>query len=112
MNTATRRRKWPRGTWMKLISAERLTAFVGAEPDKKMSRRMLASLVPCHPSFIDHLTSGRKTSCEPKTAQRIAEVLGVPLEILFDPNVPTSAPSTAKQSSVRSSRAKTLAGAR
>lgn len=110
MSVASRRRRWPRGTWMKLISAERLTAFLGTEPDKKMSRRQLASLVPCHPSFIDHLTSGRKTSCEPRTAQRIAEVLGVPLEILFDPKIPTSGRSITKQSS--DSRRKVLAGAR
>lgn len=79
------RRRYPKGTYMQLISAERLRSFVGPEPEKKMSGRRLARAIEKHASFIDHLLSGRSKSCKPVTAQRIAEALDVPLEILFVP---------------------------
>lgn len=85
----THRRRWPKGTYMQLISAERLRSFVGPEPEKKMSGRRLARYIDKHPSFIDHLLSGRSTTCLPLTAQRIAEALEVPLDILFVPRAPS-----------------------
>lgn len=92
-----RYRRWPRGTWMRLISAERLRAFVGPEPDKKMSQRKLARYSDTHPSFINHLTSGRRKSCEPRTAELIAEALDVPLSVLFVPEVARSATASDNQ---------------
>lgn len=93
MTTATRLRpppkRWPKGTWMKLASAELLRAFVGPEENKKTSGRRLARAAGCHPSFIDHLLAGRKSSCTPVMAQRIAEVLEVPVEVLFVPSIPS-----------------------
>jgi len=80
---------------MRLISPDRLRAFVGPEPDKKISGRKLALRIGKHPSMIDHLLSGRCTSCKQSTAVEISEVLGVPLEILFDPKMPTSTRRTA-----------------
>lgn len=68
---------------MRLKSAELLRAFVGPEPHKKMSARRLALNVQCHPSFIDHLLAGRRSSCTPKVARRISEALEVPVEALF-----------------------------
>lgn len=76
--------RWPKGTFMKLKSRELLRAIVGPEPEKKMSGRRLARCAGVHPSFIDHLLAGRRSSCEPKTAQRIAEALDVPMPLLFD----------------------------
>jgi hypothetical protein len=102
MHTVTRlRRRWPKGTWMRLKSPELLRAFVGdplKDASKRMSGRQLAKYVDVHPSFIDHLLAGRRTSCEPGTAERIAEVLGVPLNVLFDPKVPTTARQTVQHS--------------
>lgn len=99
-----RSRRWPKGTWMRLISAGRLRAFVGPEPGKKMSARRLALRVinpetgrPISASFIDHLLAGRKTSCTPKVAERIAEALEVPIDILFDPRAPSGARPVTKQ---------------
>lgn len=92
-----RYRRWPRGTWMRLASAERLRSFVGSEPDKKMSQRKLARYAGVHPSFINHLTSGRRKSCEPRTAELIAEALEVPLEILFVPEPSSSGAPSAQQ---------------
>jgi hypothetical protein len=39
--------------------------------------------------MIDHLVDGRKSSCTPKLAERIAEALDVPLPVLFVASVPT-----------------------
>lgn len=81
-------KRWPKGTWMRLQSTERLRAFVGPEDDKKLSQRQLARYAGVHTSFINHLTSGRRNSCTPLVATRIAEAVGVPLEILFVPEPP------------------------
>lgn len=80
-------KRWPKGTWMKLKDRDVLRAFVG--PAKKMSGRRLAKYAEVHPSFIDHLLSGRRQSCTPRTAQLIAEALDVPLGVLFDPTAPS-----------------------
>jgi len=80
----TRYRRRPKGTWMRLRSPQLLRAFVGPEPDKKMSGRKLARYIDKHPSFIDHLLTGRCRSCKPLTADRIAEALGVPTDVLFE----------------------------
>lgn len=93
----TYRRRWPKGTYMRLISAERLRSFVGPEGSKKMSGRRLARAIGKHPSFIDHLLAGRSSTCRPVTAQRIAEALEVPLEILFVPTAPSVAQESTKQ---------------
>lgn len=79
-------KRWPKGTWMRLVSAERLRSFVGPEQSKKMSGRRLARYANIHSSFIDHLLSGRRRSCTPKVATRIAEALEVPLDVLFAPS--------------------------
>lgn len=93
-------RRWPKGTWMKLKSPELLRAFVGPEHSKRMSGRKLARIIEKHPSFIDHLLAGRRRSCEPKTANRIAEALGVPVEILFEVHMSSAEQSTGKQKAV------------
>jgi hypothetical protein len=81
-------RRWPKGTWMRLVSRDILRAFVGPEDTKKISGRKLARAAGCHPSFIDHLLTGRRRSCTPVMANRIAEVLAVPVEVLFTPEIP------------------------
>ncbi len=97
---ATRFKRRPKGTWMKLRSPQLLEAFIGPEPGKKMSGRQLARYVEVHPSFIDHLKKGRSTSCRPKVADRIAEALGVPTTVLFEER-----PSSRERSSDKSSAA-------
>lgn len=92
--------RWPKGTYMRLVSKEALKAFLitqqdieahksGAPIPHKMTQRGLADRIGVHPSFINHLTSGRRKQCEPETAARISEVLQVPVEILFVPLVST-----------------------
>lgn len=81
-------RRWPKGTWMRLQSPATLKALMG---QKRFSLERLARYAGCSKSFISHLTSGRKTTCTPELAQRIAEALEVPLEILFMPSLSSDA---------------------
>ena len=85
---------------MKLKSKELLRAFLltkedldahrkGKPVEQKMSQRYLAEKVQVHPSFINHLTSGRRKSCDPRTAESIAEALGVPVSVIFTPVEPS-----------------------
>lgn len=73
-------RRWPKGTWMRLQSADTLKALM-AQRDISMGR--LARYAGCSKSFISHLTAERKSTCSPALAERIAEALEVPLELLF-----------------------------
>lgn len=82
---------------MQLVSTERLRSFVGPEPEKKMSQRKLARYAGTNPSFINHLTAGRRKSCTPRTAELIAEALEVPLDVLFVPEVASTTTSFGKE---------------
>jgi len=94
---ATRYRRRPKGAWMRLRSADLLKAVVGPEREKKMSARQLARAAGTHPSFINHLTSGRSSSCTPKVAHRISDALGVPTDFLFEERVSTTERETGKR---------------
>lgn len=76
-------KRWPRGTWMRLQSADTLKALI---KQRNLSLDRMARYAGCSKSFISHLTAGRKTTCTPKLAIRIAEALDVPLELLFVPS--------------------------
>lgn len=81
---------------MKLTSANTLRALM---EQKDFSRRRLARYCGLASSgMIDHLLSGRRTSCSPRLAQRIVEALDVPLSVLFVPKVPSSTRHIAKRS--------------
>lgn len=79
-----RRRRWPKGTWMKLASSDMLKVTMER---RRCSHEQLARWAGCSRGFISHLTSGRKTSCTPDLAERIAEALDVDLSLLFVPKV-------------------------
>lgn len=87
------RRKWPKGTWMKLTSAETLKALM---KDRNYSQERLARYAGCSKSFISHLTSGRKGSCSSELADRISEALHLPTEVLFVPGESTDGRSFPK----------------
>ena len=86
-NVVALRRRWPKGTFMRLKDPETFRQFVGPEDGKKMSGRTLARYTGVHPSFISHLLAGRRRTCTPVIASRIAEALEVPMTILFDPSI-------------------------
>lgn len=73
-------RRWPKESWMKLTSAATLRALMD---QRGFSMSRLGRYAGCSKSFIAHLCSGRKTTCTPQLAERIAEALEVPLDILF-----------------------------
>lgn len=54
-----------------------------------LSHAGLAREAGCSKSFIDHLAVGRKTGASPELAERIAEALSVPLDVLFVPETST-----------------------
>lgn len=83
----TYRKRWPRGTWMRLRSPDTLRALMKQD---NFSLGRLAVYSSCSKGFISHLLSGRRSSCSPKLAVRIAEALNVPLEVLFEAKASTS----------------------
>lgn len=84
MNT---RKRWPKGTWMRLRSADTLRALMA---QSNMSLGILAELAGCSKGFISHLLAGRRNSCGPDLAKRISAVLHVPLDVLFEAKQSTS----------------------
>jgi transcriptional regulator with XRE-family HTH domain len=56
------------------------------DPRRNFSMARLARYSGCSKSFISHLVAGRKTTCTPELAERIAEALEVPVTLLFVPS--------------------------
>lgn len=79
-----RRRRWPKGTWMRLESGEILRAWMRR---RRVSERTLARYAGCSRAMIGHLLHERKTTCTPQLAERIAEALDVELSSLFTPKM-------------------------
>lgn len=76
------RRRWPKGTWMRLTSGKVLRGLMDA---KHLSNADVALSAKVGRTFISALVNERRTSCTPVVAERIAERLQVPLEVLFAP---------------------------
>lgn len=83
---------------MRLKSADTLRALMQQD---EFSFGRLARYAGCHKSFISHLLAGRRSTCTPDMAERIAEALGVPTTVLFDPNASPSSTRAVKSSSRR-----------
>lgn len=80
---------------MRLTSAATLAALM---KQRGMSMARLARYAGCTKGFVSHLLSGRKRSCTPVLAERIAEALEVPLALLFVPvESPTSRPDVVRK---------------
>lgn len=75
-------KRWPKGTWMRLHSGSLLRELMNT---KHMSNADVALSAGVGRTFISALVNERRTSCTPKVAERIAERLEVPLEVLFVP---------------------------
>ena len=85
-------KRYPKGTWMRLSSPEMLRATMDR---RGFTISRLARYAGCSKSMVGHLVSGHKKSCTPALAERIAEALDVPTELLFVPS-----PSTARRDSI------------
>lgn len=92
-----KRRRWPKGTWMKLTSGKILRGLMDT---KGLSNEDVARSAGVGRTFISALVNERRTSCTPTVAELIAERLEVPLEVLFVPKasaVSSSSSRTKKQ---------------
>lgn len=76
------RPRWPRGTYMRLKSGALLRAFMD-QHNKSLDD--VARFIGMERSYIWKLTKERKRTLKPERAVRLAELLQVPLEVLFDP---------------------------
>ena len=76
------RKRWPKGTWMRLISGPLLR---GMMDKKNLSNADVAMAAGVGRTFISALVNERRTSCTPRVADRIAERLDVTTEMLFVP---------------------------
>ena len=86
----TFRKRWPRGTWMRLRSPDTMRALMA---QYNMSLGLLADYAGCSKGFISHLLAGRRSSCTPKLAERISRSLHVPVEVLFEVKMSTDSTS-------------------
>jgi hypothetical protein len=87
------RKRWPKGTWMRLRSGSLLRELMNT---KHLSNADIAAHSRCGRTFISALVNERRTSCTPIKAQLIAERLEVPLEVLFVPKTSAGSGSSNK----------------
>lgn len=87
-------KRWPKGTWMRLTSGKILRGLMDA---KRLSNADVAAHAGCGRTFISALVNERRTSCKPRVAERIAERLEVPLEVLFVARVSADGGSSDKR---------------
>lgn len=71
-----------KGHLMRLQSGETLRALIN---QRGLNQSRLAAAAGCSPSFINSMCVGAKSSCSDLLAGRIAEVLGVPTDLIFAP---------------------------
>lgn len=74
---------------MQLSSPDMLAATIRR---RGLSLADLARQCGCSKSMVGHLTTGHKTTCTPDLAERIADALDVPLELLFFVPAPDAPP--------------------
>lgn len=76
------KRRWPKGTWMKLKSGQLLRTLMDT---RGASNADVALAAGVGRTFISALVNGRRASCTVAVAERIALYFQVPVEVLFDP---------------------------
>lgn len=80
MMVTHKRRQLARGRWMKLLDPNILSAHM---EHRDMNQARLARYAGCSRQFVNQLLNGTKSSCTPKLAEAIEEVLNVPHGALF-----------------------------
>jgi transcriptional regulator with XRE-family HTH domain len=90
----THSKRYPKGTWMRLTSGQILRALMNT---KGLSNLDVGLHAGVGRTFISALVNGRRTSCTPRVAERIAERLEVPLEVLFVPRTSAGSGQTNKR---------------
>ena len=69
---------------VRLISSEALRSYMRF---RGYTVRSLADRIGCSHSTVGFLTSGRRNTCRPEWATKIAKALDCPVESLFEPRV-------------------------
>ena len=87
-------KRWPKGTWMRLTSGKILRGLMDS---KRLSNADVAAHAGVGRTFISALVNDRRSSCTPRVAERIAERLEVPLEVLFVPRASAMSGQTTKR---------------
>lgn len=87
MLTSTRKhRRFSVSESVRLRSAALMRELMAAANNGEgYSLRDMADRLPCGKSMVHALTDGTKTTCSAGLGERIAEVLGVPFQVLFMP---------------------------
>lgn len=93
------RRRYPKGTWMKLTSGAILRAFMD---ERKVSNLDVGLAAGVQRTFISALVNERRTSCTPAVAQRIERFLGVPEGVIFVPRASTTGGSSSQRERIAS----------
>jgi hypothetical protein len=86
--------KLPKGAWVELKSKDVLRAMI---KQSGRSNRKFAHDAGVNSPTVDHLLSTGKAArmgCSPVNAQRIADELRVPLDVLFDVHAPSASSQT------------------
>lgn len=86
MSPRTIRRTWKEGTYMKLRSSTQLINLMSA---RNLTQAELGRLAGVSRQAIFNLTSGKKRTSKPLTAERIAGALRTDLADLYEIDVPT-----------------------
>lgn len=73
--------RWAKGTYMKLRSGATLRALMD---QNGKSLRDVGRYVGRHWTFIGQLVREERKTCKPEVAERITDLLNVPLDVLFD----------------------------
>jgi len=76
---------------MRLTSSDTLRALM---KQRGLGMGTLARYSGCSKGFISHLLSGRRSTCTPLLAARLAEALEVPMQLLFVPSLSQTADRT------------------
>lgn len=74
------------------ISGVKATALGSVLDERGIKRRWLADRLGISPTFLSNVVAGQRRMAMP-TAQRAAELLGLPFSLLFDPSSEAMNPS-------------------
>jgi transcriptional regulator with XRE-family HTH domain len=78
------RTRWPRGTYMKVRNPQVLKGLI---QQKGLSYADVGRNTERDRTYIYQLASGRRSTCLPQVAVRIAQILDVPVDLLFEPRM-------------------------